>query len=82
MVVDDAAARRSARILAIAQAVGGANPAIVVSLGGLVGASLSPDPAYATVPVSVLQLGIAAGTLPAAEAYRPLNEGGCRLAAT
>jgi MFS family permease len=58
--------RRQAGILAVAQALGGANPSIVVALGGLVGTRLAPDAAYATVPVSLLQLGIALGTIPAA----------------
>jgi MFS family permease len=58
--------RRQAGILAVAQALGGANPSIVVALGGLVGLRLAPDATYATLPVSLLQLGIAAGTLPAA----------------
>ena len=58
--------RRNAATLAVAQALGGANPSIVISLGGLVGSTLAPDLAYATLPVSLLQLGLAAGTLPAA----------------
>lgn len=58
--------RRQAGVLAVAQALGGANPSIVVALGGLVGTRLAPDAAYATLPVSLLQLGIAIGTLPAA----------------
>lgn len=57
--------RSNAATLAVAQALGGANPAIVVALGGLVGATLAPG-ALATLPVSMLQLGLAAGTVPAA----------------
>ncbi|MBB4123075.1 MFS transporter [Martelella radicis] len=59
-------ARRNIRILTLSQAVGGAAPPIVISLGGIVGQLLSPDPAFATVPVSLYNLGVAAGTLPAA----------------
>lgn len=58
--------RQQAATLAVAQALGGANPSIVVALGGLVGMRLAPDAAYATLPVSLLQLGIALGTVPAA----------------
>lgn len=58
--------REQALILAVAQALGGASPSIVVALGGLVGARLAPDAAYATVPVSLSHLGIALGTIPAA----------------
>ena len=58
--------RRNAATLAVAQALGGANPSIVVALGGLVGSGLAPSQTLATLPVSLLQFGLAAGTLPAA----------------
>jgi MFS family permease len=70
MTVDAAPARRNATVLACAQALGGASPAIVVSLGGLVGTTLAPDPAYATLPVSIFNLGLAAGTVPAGALMR------------
>ena len=41
--IDDRLAKRNAVVLAVAQALGGANPAIVVSLGGLVGQMLADD---------------------------------------
>ncbi|MFN3686348.1 MFS transporter [Salinarimonas sp.] len=63
---DDALARRNALVLAGAQSLGGANPAIVISLGGIVGLSLAENPALATLPVSLLNLGLALGTIPAA----------------
>jgi len=69
----DKLAKRNALVLAGAQALGGANPAIVVSLGGIVGAQLVADKAFATVPVSLLQLGIAAGVIPAAMIMRRLG---------
>ncbi|SCB56669.1 Predicted arabinose efflux permease, MFS family [Rhizobium aethiopicum] len=65
-----ATARRNAWILTVAQAFGGANAPIVVSLGGLVGQHLSPDPDLVTLPVSLLNLGLALGTLPAAWVMR------------
>jgi MFS family permease len=74
--VDDRIARRNAAVLACAQALGGANPAIVVSLGGLVGASLAPTPDLATLPVSVLQVGLALGTIPAAMLMRRVGRRG------
>lgn len=70
---DDDTARHNAIILACAQALGGANPSIVVSLGGLVGEALAPAQGYATVPVSLLQLGLASGTIPAALVMRRLG---------
>ncbi|WP_420102164.1 MFS transporter [Bosea sp. (in: a-proteobacteria)] len=72
----DALAKRNALILTGAQALGGANPAIVVSLGGIVGMQLAADKTFATVPVSLLQLGIAAGVIPAAMLMRRLGRRG------
>ena len=69
----DRLAKRNALVLAGAQALGGANPAIIVSLGGIVGAQLVSDQAFATVPVSLMQLGIACGVIPAAMLMRRLG---------
>lgn len=69
----DALAKRNALVLACAQAFGGANPAIVVSLGGIVGSQLVTDKTFATVPVSLMQLGIACGVIPAAMLMRRLG---------
>jgi MFS family permease len=66
----DVLAKRNALVLAGAQALGGASPAIVISLGGIVGAGLVADKTFATVPVSLMQLGIAAGVIPAAMLMR------------
>ncbi|WP_174802730.1 MFS transporter [Martelella limonii] len=57
---------RNINILTMAQAIGGAAPPIVISLGGIVGGTLAPDPAFATLPVSLYNVGVALGTLPAA----------------
>jgi MFS family permease len=69
----DALAKRNALVLAGAQALGGASPSIVISLGGIVGASLVVDKAFATVPVSLMQFGIACGVIPAAMLMRRLG---------
>jgi MFS family permease len=66
----DGTTRRNIMVLTAAQALGAASPPIVVSLGGLVGQSLSSDPALATLPVSLFNLGLALGTLPAAAVMR------------
>jgi MFS family permease len=66
----DALAKRNALVLAIAMALGGSSPAIVVSLGGLVGQTLAEDKQLATLPVSLLNLGLAIGTIPAAMLMR------------
>jgi predicted MFS family arabinose efflux permease len=60
----DRLARRNALVLAIAQALSGANTTVIVSTGGIIGAMLAPDKAFATVPISVMVLGMWAGTLP------------------
>jgi len=65
-VSGDRLAKRNALVLACAQALGGANPAIVVSLGGIVGQMLADNKQFATVPVSLSHLGLALGTIPAA----------------
>lgn len=62
--------QHNAQILTTAQALGGASPAIIVSLGGLVGQQLASNPALATLPVSIFNLGLAIGTLPAAWVMR------------
>ena len=60
------ASSRSLNLLFVAQALGGAAPPIIISLGGLVGQQLSAAPTLATLPVSLYQLGLALSTLPAA----------------
>ncbi|MDJ1156929.1 MFS transporter [Chelatococcus sp. SYSU_G07232] len=69
----DRLARRNVLVLACAQALGGASPPIVVSLGGIVGHMLASDKALATLPVSLLNLGLAMGTIPAAMLMRRLG---------
>ncbi|HEV7327934.1 MAG TPA: MFS transporter [Bosea sp. (in: a-proteobacteria)] len=69
----DTLARRNALVLAGAQALGGASPAIVISLGGIVGSQLVSNQAFATVPVSLMQLGLACGVIPAAFLMRRLG---------
>ncbi|TAL88313.1 MAG: MFS transporter [Candidimonas sp.] len=65
--------KRNALTLSCLQALGGANPAIVVALGGLAGQQLASRPDLATVPVSVYSLGLAFGTIPAAMIMKRLG---------
>jgi MFS family permease len=60
----DALARSNVRKLAVAQALGGANSAVIFATGAIVGATLAPSVALATVPISVYVVGLACGTLP------------------
>jgi len=60
----DARARSNVVRLAAAQALTGANAAVIFATGSIVGATLAPSISLATLPISVYVLGIAAGTLP------------------
>lgn len=61
---DDARARANVVRLAAAQALTGANSAVIFATGSIVGATLAPDMSLATVPLSMYVVGLAAGTLP------------------
>ncbi|CAM5445451.1 Arabinose efflux permease OS=Afipia felis OX=1035 GN=NCTC12722_02991 PE=4 SV=1 [Afipia felis] len=63
-VHDDRKARANVVRLAIAQALTGANNAVVFATAAIVGASIAPSMSLATLPVTVFVLGMAAGTLP------------------
>jgi hypothetical protein len=60
----DARARSNVVRLAAAQALTGANSAVIFATGSIIGATLAPDISLATVPLSMYVLGLAAGTLP------------------
>lgn len=63
-VSDDTRARANVIRLAAAQALTGANSAVIFATGSIVGATLAPSPSLATVPLSMFVLGLASGTLP------------------
>jgi MFS family permease len=63
-IADDARARSNVARLAAAQALTGANSAVIFATGSIVGATLAPDVSLATVPISMYVVGLAAGTLP------------------
>ena len=50
--------------LAIAQALAGANSGVVYASGAIIGHSMAPDPALATMPISMFVVGMASSTLP------------------
>src|SRR5216683_2626864 len=60
----DARARSNVMRLAAAQALTGANSAVIFATGSIVGATLAPSISLATVPLSMYVVGLAAGTLP------------------
>ncbi|RWM06243.1 MAG: MFS transporter [Mesorhizobium sp.] len=70
-------ARRTALLLAAAQAVVGSAAPIAISLGALAGQYLlGPDKSLATAPVTGFNLGVALGALPAAAIIRRLGHRG------
>ncbi len=74
-VPNDGAARRTAIVLAAAQAIVGSAAPIAVSLGALAGHSLlGPDKSLATAPVTGFNVGVALGALPAAAIIKALGQ--------
>jgi MFS family permease len=68
-------AKRAARLLASAQAIGGSVGPIAIGTGGLVGISLLPpeDHALATLPVTAFVVGAAIASIPAALSMRRIG---------
>ncbi len=60
----DRLARRNALVLAVTQAFAGANNAVIISAGSIVGATIAPDKGLATLPITFMVLGMWLGTLP------------------
>src|SRR5690606_2378326 len=54
------------RLLFAAQALGMALPPFHTLLGGIIGSRLAPDPRFATLPVALVTVGLALGTVPVA----------------
>lgn len=63
-LTDDRLAARNAVVLAAAQALAGGNNTLVTATGGIAGSILAPDPALATLPVSLMIVGMWIGTIP------------------
>lgn len=62
--------RHNLKLLVSAQALGGSSAPIVISLGGLIGQQLTPEPALATLPVSLYGVGVALSMIPVAMLMR------------
>lgn len=69
-VPDDRLARRNAIVLAVTQALAGANNTVMLATGAIVGSMLAPDKIYATVPITVYVIGMWLGTLPVGKLAR------------
>ncbi|WP_431855187.1 MFS transporter [Azospirillum sp.] len=68
--------------LAVAQALAGANAVVVYATGAIVGNTLAPSPALATLPISIFVVGMAACTLPAGAIARRHGRRAAFLAGT
>lgn len=64
---------RNIPILSASQAMAGAGPAMVILLGGIIGSSIAPTPSMATLPVSVLVVGVALFSIPASMIMRKVG---------
>ncbi len=63
-IANDKLARRNALVLAVAQALGGANTTIIYSTSTIVGSVLAPEKGFATLPITATVIGMWLGTLP------------------
>lgn len=70
---DDAKARRNAMVLAASQAVFGATSTALVVTSGLVGSTLAPGAAWATLPMALSIVGTALTTFPVSLMMRRLG---------
>ncbi|MBK4720536.1 MFS transporter [Azospirillum sp. YIM DDC1] len=68
--------------LSAAQALAGANAVVVYATGGIVGHTLAPSPAFATLPLSVFVVGMAVCTIPAGAIARRHGRRAAFLAGT
>lgn len=57
---------RSVSVLIVCQLVGALGSIVIVTLGGIVGGQLAGDPALSTLPLSIMVIGVALTTVPAA----------------
>ena len=60
-------------LLALSQAIGSSGPAMVVFVGGILGANLAPSRTLSTLPISSAVVGIALTTIPAAMLMRKIG---------
>ncbi len=67
----DRLARRNVFVLAAAQALAGGNTTVIVTTGGIVGAMLAPDKGLATLPITLMVIGMWLGTLPIGALAKP-----------
>jgi len=64
---------RNILILLVCQLISATGAIVLVTLGGIIGSQLTPNPAFATLPVSVMVISIAATTIPATVLMRKVG---------
>jgi MFS family permease len=64
---------RNVLVLSLSQALSTSGPPMIVLVGGLLGAELAPSPSLATLPISLMVVGLAVATIPAALLMRRLG---------
>ena len=64
---------RNIVILLVCQLISATGAIILVTLGGIIGAKLTQNPAFATLPVSIMVISVAATTIPATVLMRKVG---------
>ena len=75
-LVTVAAARmplRNISILLVCQLISATGAIVLVTLGGIIGSKLTQNPAFATLPISIMVLAVAATTIPATVLMRKVG---------
>ncbi|HNP35612.1 MAG TPA: MFS transporter [Woeseiaceae bacterium] len=65
--------QRNLIILVVCQLISATGSIVIVTLGGIIGATLSKNPAWSTLPVSMMVVAVAATTIPAAMLMRRIG---------
>ena len=60
-------------ILVTCQLISATGSIVIVTLGGIIGAQLAPNPAWATLPISMMVVAVAATTVPATMLMRSIG---------
>ena len=71
-IASDARVRSNVLRLAAAQALTGANSAVIFATGSIVGAALAPDISLATVPLSMYVVGLCPARYQAVQSRAPM----------
>lgn len=80
--VNESRVRGNVLRLAVAQALTGANAAVIFATGSIIGATLAPSAEFATLPISIYVVGIACGTLPTGAISRAFGRRAAFVAGT